>query len=202
MQSYDMISLCLMQLASLQSQWQALIAACKDVASLEEALGPESIQHAIGHESGFPATERMAELSATIPATSTTRSHLTVFFCGNSPCRMQNDDARLGMTEDLGSHVLPFSTWYASSFGTSHHNSGASERHWFHKEIVRCQRILPQRNKRNLLHHQPSGPLRQNKFQFHTQPAFKAPRPSKNLQHHCINAQWLALIKALSLNMF
>lgn len=64
-----------MQFASLQAQWQALIAACKDVASLEEALGPESIQHAIGHDSGLPATERMAELSATIAA-STTRSHL------------------------------------------------------------------------------------------------------------------------------
>ena len=86
-----------MQFASLQAQWQALIAACKDVASLEEALGPESIQHAIGHDSGLPATARMAELSATIAA-STTRSHLPF---------LQNENPRLRMTEDLGSHVLP-----------------------------------------------------------------------------------------------
>jgi len=45
----------------LEAQWQALIAACKDVA-LEEFVPPTSIQHAIVHE--LLATARMAEFLA------------------------------------------------------------------------------------------------------------------------------------------
>ena len=44
-----------------QAQWQALIAACKDVA-LEEFVPPTNIQHAIVHE--LLATARMAEFLA------------------------------------------------------------------------------------------------------------------------------------------
>ena len=111
------------------------------------------------------------------------------------------------MTEDLGSHVLPCFKHFllgmhlilARPTTQAPLNATGST-----KRLCAASESCLKENKRNLLQHHDDNQADHSgkgNFRFHTK-LFKTPRLSKTSQHHCVNAQWLALIKALSLNMF